>query len=526
VIEDLHKLPADTVFDADLCIVGAGAAGITLAMQFANSPVKVVVLEGGGIGFEPDSQALYEGENVGLARLPMVRSRLKMFGGTTNHWGGRCAPLNPIDFQQRSWVPHSGWPIGRADLDPYYARAIPVCDLAPPPIDEEQLRTWLGIPDPKLDKEKLGLHHWMLSPPTRFGSKYLGGITAAKNITVVLHANVTNLQTNPASSRLEHIDASTIDGKKARFRAKRFALCCGGIENARLLLMSNGVQNVGVGNRKDLVGRFFQEHTRSWQIAIPTRTPFALKKIYNIYSSKVGAYLVGLSMTEGFQVKERLLNCSAMTFFDNGEFSSSDAAMRLIRASLGQAPEQHAADDTWSVLSDLDHIIMSVRAKYLLSGTRWSADESTTLVVETEQCPNPDSRISLSTERDVLGLPKVKVDWRLTELDRLSSSAMFKLLAAHWGETNQARVRIPEWLVEDRADWATNFKDVSHHIGTTRMADSAELGVVDRNCKVHEVDNLYVGGASVFTTSGHVNPTFTIVALAIRLADHLKGLPQ
>jgi choline dehydrogenase-like flavoprotein len=525
MIKDLREIPGESLFEADLCIVGAGAAGITLAMQFANLGTKVLLLEAGGMGFEPDSQALYDAENVGLARRPMIRSRLRMFGGTTNHWGGRCSPLDSIDFRERSWVPHSGWPISRADLDPYYARAIPVCDLAPLPDDENSLRERLDIPDPQFDARKLRLRHWMLSPPTRFGNKYAAALTASKNITVLLHANVTNLQTNAASSHLEHIDARTLTGNRARLRAKRFVLCCGGIENARLLLMSNGIQNVGIGNRKDLVGRFFQEHPRSWQAALPTRTPYSLKKIFNIYSSDGCAYLIGLSMADDLQMQERLLNCAAMTFFDNGEFGAGDAAMRLMRASVGRDSLEHAADDTWSALSDLDQIIMSVRAKHLLGGTRWSSEESTTLVVETEQCPNPDSRITLSGERDALGLPKVRIDWRLTDVDLHSSAAMFKQIATHWGRTNQARVRIPEWLHDGRADWAANFKDVGHHIGTTRMSDSAERGVVDRNCKLHEVDNLYMGGSSVFTTSGHVNPTFTIVALALRLADHLKGLP-
>jgi choline dehydrogenase-like flavoprotein len=178
------------------------------------------------------------------------------------------------------------------------------------------------------------------------------------------------------------------------------------------------------------------------------------------------------------------------------------------------------------VLSDLDQIIMSVRARYLLSGTQRSSTDSTTLVIETEQGPNPASRITLSSERDALGLPKTKIDWRLNELDLHSSSTMVKLVAAQWGETNQARVRVPDWMTDGREDWATNFKDIGHHIGTTRMADSAERGVVDRNCRVHEVDNLYIGGASVFATSGHVNPTFTIVALALRLGDHLKAQPK
>jgi choline dehydrogenase-like flavoprotein len=502
MIKDLRDFADVTALDADICIVGAGAAGITLAMQFANTSTQVLLLDGGGLSLEPNSQALYEAENVGLARRPMMRSRLKMFGGATNHWDGRCAPLAPLDFKERDWIPYSGWPIERTDLDPYYDRVNDICDLGPPV--RGSLRERLNIPDPMLDEQKLQLHHWMISPPTRFGGKYLNDLTSAKNITVVLHANTTNLQTNAAGSHLEYVEASTLEGKRARFRAKRFVVCCGGIENPRLLLLSNSVEPHGIGNRKGLVGRFFQEHMRSWQFALSTFTPFSLKKFYNLYASEGSSFLVGLSLAEAAQKQERMLNCAAMTFFEGGDFSAGDAAMRLARNLTGQEPVQHVGDDVWSAL----------------------AEDSTTLVVETEQCPNPDSRISLSTQRDALGLFKSKIDWRLTQLDRHSSATMVKLLAAQWGQSNQARVRMPEWLLDGRDDWATNFKDVGHHIGTTRMADSPERGVVDRNCKVHEVDNLFMAGASVFTTSGHANPTMTIVALALRLADHMKGLPQ
>jgi choline dehydrogenase-like flavoprotein len=523
MITDLRDLAGATVFDADICILGAGAAGISIAMEFVNSSKRVLLLDGGGLTFEADTQSLYEVENVGMARQPMISSRLRMFGGTTNHWGGRCSPLDPIDFKERSWIPYSGWPIERTELDPYYERVHAICDLGPA-VSANSLRERLNIPDPMLDETKLQLHHWMLSPPTRFGSKYLSDLKAAENITVVLHANVTNLQTNAAGTHLEHAEASTLEGKRARFRAKRFVVCCGGIENARLLLVSNSVESHGIGNRNGLVGRFFQEHLRSWQSALPTITPFALKKVYNTYSAGGSNFLVGLRLTEGIQEAKRIANCAAMTFFEGGEFSAGDAAMRVVRNALGQQSDPHLGDDIWSALSDLDEIIMSVRARYLLGGTRWYSEDSTTLVIETEQCPNPDSRISLSTERDALGLAKSKIDWRLTDMDREGTAMMMKLLAAQWGKSNQARVRMPDWLVDGQNDWAKNFKDVGHHMGTTRMANTPERGVVDRNCKVHEVDNLFMGGTSIFATSGHANPTMTIVALALRLADHLKGL--
>ncbi len=524
MIDDLRDFPDGAVITTDLCIVGAGAAGITLAMQFAASNRDVLVLESGGRAPEADTQALYDVENVGLPIDPMIRSRLRMLGGTTNHWDGRCSPLDEMDFQRRDWVPHSGWPITRSQLDPYYAKAQDVCDLGPPVYDDRVLEHF-GIPNPRLDPNKLRAHYWMLSPPTRFGQKYAKTMEQSKNIKVLLHANVIHLQTNAAASHLEHVDVSTLEGKRAKIRAKRVVICCGGIENARLLLLSNHVEPAGLGNRRDLVGRFFQEHVRSWQHAVPTRTAFSLMKTYNFYVDDAGSYHVGLCLSDAAQARDRLLNASAMTFFEGGGYSASAAAMRLLRAvTQGQIPE-HPGDDVWSVISEFEEIVMNFRARFLLRGTKWNSELSTTLLVDSEQAPNPASRIRLSDQRDSLGLRRSQIDWRLGELDRRTSFEMFQMIGAEWGRLNQARVRIPHWLSEPRDDWSHNVRDVGHHIGTTRMADDPQQGVVDRNCRIHGVDNLYVAGASVFATSGHANPTLTIVALALRLAEHIASLP-
>ena len=524
MIDDLRDLPDSARIDTDLCIIGAGAAGITLALQFAGGSRDVVLLESGGRTLEPDTQALYDAENSGVPIHPMIRSRLRMFGGTTNHWDGRCAPLDPLDFERRAWVPHSGWPITRAQIDPWYEQAHAILDLGPP-VDEARIFGELGIRDLDLDPAKLRPQIWLLSPPTRFATRYGPVLEQAANVRVLLHANVVNLATNAAASHLDRVEVRTLEGKRASIFARRVVLCCGGIENARLLLLSNGVEPAGLGNRHDQVGRYFQEHVRSVQRAIPTRTPFSLMKAYNFYSGEEGRYHLGLSVSDAVQAQGRVLNASAMTFFEGEGYSASAAALRLLRALTdGRLPE-HPGDDVYSVLSDFDEIVMNVRARFLLPGEHWQSELATTLVVDTEQAPDPVSRISLSDQRDPLGLRRSRIDWRLSELDRRSSLEMYQVIAAEWGRSNQARVRIPDWLTEPRADWSHHVRDVGHHIGTTRMSDDPRRGVVDADCKLHGVDNLWIAGASVFATSGHANPTLTIVALALRLADHLARLP-
>ena len=230
--------------------------------------------------------------------------------------------------------------------------------------------------------------------------------------------------------------------------------------------------------------------------------------------------------SDELQAKYGLLNGSAVTFFEGLGFSSSGAAMRLVRAlTQGELPP-HPGDDVYSVLSDFDEIVMNVRARFLLAGARSHSELSTTLLVESEQAPNPESRIRLSEQRDALGLRRSKVDWRLTELDRRSSLEMFRGSPPSGGGSIRPGFACRTGWSSTREDWVHNVRDIGHHIGTTRMADDPKSGVVDRHCRVHGVDNLFIAGASVFPTSGHANPTLTIVALALRLAEHLGAQPS
>jgi choline dehydrogenase-like flavoprotein len=506
--------------EADICVIGAGAAGITLARALAGSDIQVVVLESGG--FEPDSatQSLYQGRNVGLNYYPLESVRLRYFGGSTNHWGGWCAPLNASDFKYRPWVPHSGWPIDRSALDSYYPEAQRICQLGPFEYDPQdwadEYRRF-----PSFHPDKLISRLWQFSPPTRFAEIYRNDLKKADNVRVFLNANVTRFDTNPESDRIETIGVVALGGKAGLVRARYYVLACGGLENPRLLLLSNRDKG-GLGNRFDRVGRFFMEHPHLRSGNILAVEPRELIRQFTIFHRDQGVrMLAGICPSPAAQAREEILNCSATIDSKRGDYDTGYDSWRSLRRAYdkSQWPEDFAAK-LWSVVTDLDDVVAGATRP---EGEPYVGPvKSLRAFIRSEQAPNPDSRVSLSERRDVLGLNEIELDWRLTELDWRTLRASNQLLGEELGRLGLGRVQLPEWLLSEEAAWPDSLGGGSHHMGTTRMADDPRRGVVDRDCRMHDVENLFVAGSSVFPTSGYANPTLTIVALALRLADHLR----
>ena len=260
---DARNLQNGHRIEADICIIGAGAAGITIAREYANSSTTVALLESGGLEFDQEIQNLYTGKNIGLPSFPVHVNRLRYFGGTTNHWAGHCRPLDPIDFEQRDWVPHSGWPISKQDLDSYYERAQPVVGLGA--YEYEDLAYWqkrigLPLPEMELKPDRLYSAVYNKSPPTRFGREYREELAKSANVSVYLHTNVLEILGNDTATRVSGLKAACIDGPELSVSAKIFILATGGMENARLLLLSDTTNPAGIGNDKGLVGRYFMDH--------------------------------------------------------------------------------------------------------------------------------------------------------------------------------------------------------------------------------------------------------------------------
>ncbi len=516
---DARTLDNATVIQGDLCIVGAGAAGISIALELAGSPLNVVLLEGGGFDLEREMQDLYRGEIVGKPYYPLEAARLHYFGGTTGHWAGFCAPYDPIDFETRSWVPHSGWPISRADLDPFYERAQKVLELGPYQYDAKEWVKGDRDLDPlPLDPNAVWTKMWQFSPPTRFGTKYRDEIVNSRNVHLYTHANVCEVEANEGLSAVDGLRVRTLDGKEHRVKARTYVLACCTIQNARLLLASNRRATAGLGNAHDLVGRYFMEHLEMPSGELVLTKPQSTKT--KMYALDFGTTKARgeLSLSPQLQKKYAILN--GTTSLEPGALGEQ------VKSTFEFLPPQMlTAMMEWEKggRKGPPPLIASLPPETIAALQAPSATPRIFhLTTRQEQAPNPNSRVTLSAEKDRLGMPRVRFDWQLTELDKRSIRTFYKVLGQEMGRTDIGRVQIRDWLLGDDRSWPSFLSGGWHHMGTTRMHVDPKQGVVDANCRVHGIGNLYVAGAAVYPTAGSANPTLTLVALSLRLSNHLR----
>ncbi len=510
--------------DVDLCIVGAGAAGIAIAHRLLGSGLRVCLLESGGLAHEDATQDLYAGDSVGHP-MEMDVGRYRILGGSTSRWTGRCAPLDPIDFTARPWVSHSGWPINAASLDAYYPDAQIICGFRahwPQPGGAMRGRA-NGVND-EPDSFIWRFPRSADSARLDFSRTFRAALAADPNTIVVQHANVTALETN-AATRVHTIRAQTLAGAKLRVTARAHALCCGGIENARLLLDSAEDPQHALGNAHDLVGRFFMQHPRgvTATVSATAAQARALQQQFNLFASRHTAqHEVGFTLTEHQQRERGLLNASAVLAYEAAPHSGWES-LKLLRARLRQhrlgrgtlREMQHLIADPFDVAMNTWRLARGRQTAFL--------KPRISVVADLEQLPDPDSRVTLSNRLDRLGRRRASVDWHISPLERRTARALTELVGNTLSRRRLGDTRLAAWLFETGPYVGRELLRTHHHIGTTRMATNPRHGVVDANCRVHGTENLFVAGCSVFPTGGHANPTLTIVALALRLADHLRA---
>jgi len=495
----VHDLAQDAHLEGDLCIIGGGAAGITIAREYIGTPINVLLLESGAFELNLNIQDLYNGELSGNVlsqetRYPQT-SRLRYFGGSTNHWDGWCRPFDPLDFERRSWVSQSGWPFGYETLAPYYARAAGVVEIKDftVPVEERQLSA-----PPLFQGEPAAVttEFYHYSPPTRFGKRYRDELVNASNVRIVTEASVMDIALNPDGTAVQRLHAGSLDGRRFTVNARRYILACGGIENARLLLASSTVHRHGIGNQNDLVGRYFSDHPHARGLAtlLYFGSPRALGAYKRSGDKKLGLKACGtMCITPEWQRREALLNLSV-------EFRTVNTKPKGLRPEDAEIARllKRTDEDLRGTTGEVCYISLLGRA---------------------EQAPNPDSRVTLISERDALGMPRVRVNWQMQEQDVQSMRRSLEIIGAEFGRRFAGRIALHVETPRAGGQYVAG----KHHMGTTRMHQDPKKGVVDANGKVHGVGNLYVAGSSLFPTVSYANPTFTIVALALRLAEHLQG---
>jgi choline dehydrogenase-like flavoprotein len=514
-LRDAREVPEGHRIEADLCIIGAGAAGLALAHALRAAAPRVVVLESGGPEPDAATQALCEGSLLGIEDFPLQASRLRGLGGTTNHWTAWVHPLDAADLEKRAWVPHSGWPLRFSELAPYYARARRFFELPERAFDPaaweqgEELRAW------RFAGDAVASRIVQIVPPERrrLGQTLRAALEAAPNVEVYLHASVLEIVADREQRRIEHLAVRTPEGRSFTARARGYVLAAGGIENARLLLLSTGASPAGLGNDHDLVGRFFQNHPEQARAVDLLATPRAPSAAFYAMRRSGASLIVGsLVLSERVQRQEQLQNCSFRI--------ERTLPLRPRGAGAGLGLAANALD------ADVRRVAFDADGPRPEGGPRAEAEAERApavhwLRLHAEPAPNRESRVRLGDHRDAFGQRRVVLDWRLAPGDSQAVRRTLEVLARAWGASGfgRARSRFPA------AGFAGfNPRGSFHHMGTTRMHDDPKQGVVDREGRVHGVANLWVAGSSVFPTYGTVNPTLTIVALTLRLADHLRGV--
>ncbi|WP_420349072.1 GMC oxidoreductase [Pelagibius sp.] len=484
----IDELSDDETIAADLCIVGAGAAGIAMARKLRDTPLSIVMIESGDFDLESDIQELAEGAVAGLDYPALDGVRLRVFGGTTGHWAGQSTPLDPIDFAVRDWVPDSGWPIGYQDFASYLREAAEVCRLTMP---AAAVDPWaLSDPLPEFPLAGTGYEPEVFrfpEPVTRFGEVYRGDIEKAANVRCIVRCNLVGFETDEARGRITGARVASIGGKRARIAARHYVLAAGGIENARILLIAK----LGDPASQESTGRYFMEHP-NFGAGRVVFSPSANVPYFAKPRARRGDQEVRLDfrLSDARQREAGILNHSAFLIPRRDEESEGGALMRL-----------------WNRVGD------------------WFDDEdarpaSYQLRIRLEQAPNPESRVTLADEVDALGLPRARLALRFGDLEGRTLATVFESFAAAVGTKNYARMQID--FDAENLRWQQQVGWQIHHCGGTRMHDDPRKGVVDRDCRMHGVSNLSIAGSSVFPTAGHANPTMNLIALALRLTDDLR----
>ncbi|MDQ2798711.1 MAG: GMC family oxidoreductase [Armatimonadota bacterium] len=520
MIQDFDSAQISDTLDADLCIIGSGAAGITIAKEFLDSGLKVIVLAGGSRTQTREDQALYNSRIVGLPHPGTHEGRARTFGGTTTLWGGQALPLDTIDFEPRPWVAHSGWPFARTEIDPYYGRAQAVMHLPPSEFDRDVWRLF-GITPPAYNPDCLSATFSQWSPKPNFATAYWEALAASKSVTVYLNAHAATIQANPAASSVSHVEVRALSGKTARLRARGYILCGGGIETARLLLASNSVEPQGLGNRHDVVGRYFQDHPAVKFAEVHPSRRGRFQELYDHFYVDGLKQLPKIALAETAQRQNEVLNAVAIIMFDMPPDSGITASKEVLRAL--KSKQLPPAALLWNAAKNAGEVV-KLTYRYRVQKRSFSPKRGPIyLEAHCEQEPNPDSRISLTDEVDALGMRRAQIDWRVTDLHIKTVRVLAETIAAEFERLQIGHLE-PLEVLSPSCDWRSHIYDVNHHIGTTRMHDDPQWGVVDRNCQVHGLDNLYIGSSSVFPTGGYSNPTLTMMALCLRLSDRLKTL--
>ncbi len=447
---------------------------MTVALDLEATGKSILLLEGGEENYSAASQNLYKGTVVGDKYFPLDVSRLRFLGGTSNHWTGWCRTLDAEDFSGKAGFPLTEWPIDKSDLDSYLKTASDILDLD-------------AIPQDRVFGERSEVKgiDFVYSPPTRFKGKYFDTLKNSTNIFLATGANVTSI--NPDNKNVQSISVTTEYDTDITIKAKYYILASGGIENSRILLWSNQLANGALIKNSNSLGKYWMEHPHFavGEAFLNRKANFKINKYF----------LTAFSPTREFMNREKTLNCGIR--LSPTQYSKINALMVDLMCTAPKAGR-------WAAELMGKNLLCSAAVR-----AAW------------EQEPVASNKIVLTDEKDRLGIPRINLHYTKNANDLRTAKQSMEAFGKYLSMNDLGRLKLADWLVREESFPENDELGGNHHMGGTRMASQPDMGVVDKNCKVHGIDNLYIAGSSVFPSGGHANPTLTIVQLALRLADHL-----
>lgn len=548
MILDASSLTPGQTLETDVCIIGGGAAGITLALELSGRGQQVMLLDAGQFKEDPATQALYEGEVADeQMHSPPDKYRQRRFGGSTNIWGGRCMPFDPIDFEARSYVENSGWPFAYQELEPYYVQANALVEAgryaysAKDVFPQADSALFDGFQSERVRTD--GLERF--SRPTNFAHRYFRRLEVSPFAQVVLGANCTGILLEQDGAHARGARFATLAGVHFTVKAKRTVLATGGLETPRLLLASRDVHSAGIGNLHDVVGRYYMCHIAGNAGEVTVDMPTSSVR-HGYLVSPDGIYCRRrLALTEPEQRALGVNNVVARLHFPritdpahrSGILSGLYLAKNLISYEYGKRLKdgeergvgtyvRHLANvalDPLDTARFLTHWVSkrTLAARKFPSVVLRNKTNKFSLDLHGEQIPQAQSRITLTSEQDALGMPKMRIDWRYHRADIESIRRTLDVFAEEFNKDGRVRLVYDGEKLEDELMRFGAYG--GHHIGTARMGIDPRSSVVDPNGQVHGVANLFVAGSAVFPTSSQANPTLTIVAMSLRLASHIAS---
>jgi choline dehydrogenase-like flavoprotein len=520
MIADLEKAGQLPPLAARVCIAGAGAAGISLAVELANRGVAVTLLESGGTNFEAATQALYQSEVSGRRHTGIHTGRFRVLGGTTTQWGGQILQLDSQDFEHRSWVPESGWPFAKSVLTPYYRRALEIEGVAGSLLDDSEVWKAIGAPVPDFGEALVPFFsRWCPEPD--FARVFGARLSEDSRITVLLHANVCEILLGDSQQAIASLRCRTLGGREITVTADSYVFCLGGIETPRLLLQPLAGEMRAPWNESGLTGRYFHDHVDSTLIEVHPRSRRQLHRWFdNIYRAGY-RYQPKLRLSADEQKKRRCLSIGASYEFltRKGELLAEfrAGARKFTRGLL-------RVSEVLRMARQLPHsgLLLRTAYRFKFQGRAYNPDDAGIFLrVHCEQAPDKDSRITLIPDRDAVGLRKTRLCWRIGHLEIATIRHFAEVVGQAFNRSGFAEISLFPGLEDAGPELFERFDDSFHHMGATRMGSSPDNGVVNSDLRLFGVRNGYVCSSSVFPSGGFSNPTHTLIALAVRLAEHL-----